>query len=200
MKCKKLKRLTIANPQNAKSNTEQLMNFAYAKDNKVFIPQPYKDDIDLCEYISKLTKVKGCNLPPEEIMEGACLECDHDCEIGILYYCAVQAAELREHLKMFEDKLENGTLIEMPCKCEKNKRGIKAWRVGENPNANDWNDEPWYKITPYTILGESKSGKAYLVERNGWHGKKHQHYVPKRELYLDYSEAEAKLKELKENV
>lgn len=116
MICKELKRLTVPDVHKAKTNTEQLTNFAYAKDNRVFIPQPYKDDIDLCEYVSKLTKVKGCNLPTEEIMEGACLECDRDCEIGILYYCAVQAAELRERLKMFEDKLENGTLIELPCK------------------------------------------------------------------------------------
>lgn len=116
MICKELKRLTVPDVHKAKTNTEQLTNFAYAKDNRVFIPQPYKDDIDLCEYVSKLTKVKGCNLPTEEIMEGACLECDRDCEIGILYYCAIQAAELRERLKMFEDKLESGTLIELPCK------------------------------------------------------------------------------------
>lgn len=28
-------------------------------------------------------------------------------------------------------------------------------------------------------IGESKNGKTFLVERAGWHGKKHQHYIPK---------------------
>lgn len=112
MTCKDLKRLTISDVHKAKSNTERLMNFAYAKDNRVFIPQQYKEDIDLCEYVAE----KGCGLTVESVMEGSCFECDLDCVPGILYFCAVQAAELRERLKMFEDKLENGTLIELPCK------------------------------------------------------------------------------------
>lgn len=67
----------------------------------------------------------------------------------------------------------------------------KAWRVCDNPRSNDFNDEPTYIAVPYTIIGESKSGKAYLVERNGWHGKKHQHYIPKREFFFSKEEAEA---------
>lgn len=112
MTCKDLKRLTISDVHKAKSNTERLMNFAYAKDNRVFIPQQYKEDIYLCEYVAK----HGCGLTAESVMEGSCFECDLDCVPGILYFCAVQAAELRERLKMFEDKLENGALIELPCK------------------------------------------------------------------------------------
>lgn len=184
MKCKKLKRLTIANPQNAKSNTEQLMNFAYAKDNKVFIPQPYKDDIDLCEYISKLTKVKGCNLPPEEIMEGACLECDRDCEIGILYYCAVQAAELRERLKMFEDKLENGTLIELPCKV-----GDEIWYI------------PGYVARPNLLVGTITdiqiSSNDYGVRI--WQTPLNGYFMGRNfnvNWFTDQEKAEQKLKEL----
>lgn len=58
-------------------------------------------------------------------------------------------------------------------------RPRRAWRVCDNPHSNDWNDEPEYIAVPYDIIGESKNGKAYLVERAGWHGKKHQHYIPK---------------------
>lgn len=67
----------------------------------------------------------------------------------------------------------------------------KAWRVCSNPKSNDFNDEPEYIAVPYTIVGKSKSGKAYLVERNGWHGKKHQHYLPKREFFFSKEDAEA---------
>lgn len=66
----------------------------------------------------------------------------------------------------------------------------KAWRVCENPRSNDFNDEPTYIVVPYTIIEESKNGKAYLVERNGWHGKKHQHYIPKCEFFFTKEEAE----------
>ena len=67
----------------------------------------------------------------------------------------------------------------------------KAWRVCDNPRRNDFNDEPTFIAVPYTIIGESKNGKSYLVERNGWHGKKHQHYIPKREFFFNKEEAEA---------
>ena len=68
----------------------------------------------------------------------------------------------------------------------------KAWRVCSNPHSHDYfSDEPEYIAVPYTILGESKRGKSYLVERNGWHGKKHPHYLPKREFFFSKEEAEA---------
>ena len=46
-------------------------------------------------------------------------------------------------------------------------RPRRAWRVCDNPHSNDWNDEPEYIAVPYDIVGESKNGKAYLVERAG---------------------------------
>lgn len=134
-----MKRLTTDNP---KGNFESLMNFAYAKDNKVFIPQPYKEDIDLCEYIAN-SKKKECSCTAESVLKGCCLECDRDCELGILYYCAVQAAELRERLKLYEDKIENGTLIDLPCKVgdtvytiENNL--IQKWYVGLIDNTGEY--------------------------------------------------------------
>lgn len=74
-----------------------------------------KDDIDLCEYVSKLAKAKGFDFSPEFIMEDGLFD-NYDDDFAVLYYLAVQAAELRSRLKLYEDKLENGTLIELPCK------------------------------------------------------------------------------------
>ena len=113
MNCKELKRLTTDNP---KRNFEILMNYAYAKNNRTHLSYAGgKNDVDLCEYVSDLAKAKGYNFSPEFIMEdGLFHNCDDD--FAILYYCAVQAAELRARLKLYEDKLENGTLIELPCK------------------------------------------------------------------------------------
>ncbi len=110
---KDLKRLTKNNP---KGNIDRLMNYAYAKDNKVTLAYAGgKYDVDLCEYVSKLAKAKGYDYAPEFIMEDSLID-DYDEDFAILYYLAVQAAELREHLKILEDGLVNGTLVELPCK------------------------------------------------------------------------------------
>ena len=108
-----MKRLTTDNPQ---GNFDRLMNFAYAKNNRTHLSYAGgKYDVDLCEYVSNLAKAKGYDFSPEFIMEDGLFDnCDDD--FAILYYCAVQAAELRARLKLFEDKLENGMLIELPCK------------------------------------------------------------------------------------
>lgn len=74
-------------------------------------------------------------------------------------------------------------------------RPRRAWRVCDNLHSNDWNDEPEYIAVPYDIIGESKNGKAYLVERAGWHGKKHQHHIPKSEFIWDKEEAEQAARE-----
>lgn len=113
MNCKELKRLTTDNP---KGNFERLMNYAYAKNNRTHLSYAGgKYDVDLCEYVSDLAKAKGYDFSPEFIMEDGLFDnCDDD--FAILYYCAVQAAELRARLKLYEDKLENGMLIELPCK------------------------------------------------------------------------------------
>lgn len=77
------------------------------------------------------------------------------------------------------------------CPYRKKAGAWKAWRVCSNPHSNGFNGEPEYIAVPYTIIGKSKKGKAYLVERNGWHGKKHRHYLPKREFFFSKEEAEA---------
>lgn len=198
MTCKDLKRLTISDVHKAKSNTERLMNFAYAKDNRVFIPQQYKEDIDLCEFAAKY----GCGLTAESVMEGSCFECDLDCVPGILYFCAVQAAELRERLKMFEDKLENGTLIELPCK------------VGDTVYVLDYEDGKAVDYSGYifimanndfAFLSPVLNGESNPIEICNEYFQRSIDdednsgvIVPLAELFLTKAEAEQKLKELQE--
>lgn len=98
------RRLTTDKPM---GNFETMMNFAYAKgDNVVLRYGARKCDIDLCEYMETVANCQFIGLEAEDYMEGACLECDSNCPFGILYTVAVQAAELRERLKMYEDLAE----------------------------------------------------------------------------------------------
>ena len=117
------KHLVTNNPQNM---TESMLNFAYAKNERVYLS--YADgteDIDLCEYVSQLTKKQGCNLSADDVMQGSCIE-GCDCEVAILYTLAVQAAELRERLKHYESLEEQGLLQTLPCKV-----GEKVWLILE---------------------------------------------------------------------
>ena len=100
-----MKRLTTDNPE---GNYESLMNFAKAIDRNVVLTYANgKENMDLCEYISFHSK-GVCELSPEEVMDGACLECDdYNCSLGVAYRTAVQAASLRERLKELEDKEES---------------------------------------------------------------------------------------------
>ena len=94
-------RLTTDEPKNT---TETMLNFAYEKDGNVFLKGVDVENscsMDLCEYISREANEKGCKYTPEDAAEGACMECD--CELAVLYIVAVQAAELRGRLKMYED-------------------------------------------------------------------------------------------------
>ena len=98
-----------------KNMTESMLNFAYAKNEKVYLMYANgTEDIDLCEYISHLTE-KGCKLSADDVMNGSCIE-GCDCEMAVLYTLAVQAAELRERLKYYESLEEQGQLIALPCK------------------------------------------------------------------------------------
>ena len=102
------KRLTTDNPI---TNDDELLNFAYAKDNKVVLRHAEGiSDVDLCKFIQRL----ACDVTAEEIMEGACFECENfeHCIYGIAYALGVQAAELRGILKIIEDKIENSELVE----------------------------------------------------------------------------------------
>lgn len=109
-----MKRLTTDKPSN---NTETMLNYAYAKDGYVHLSYADgEEDIRLTEYLCRVAHEIGCEFATEEnILNGdTCLECD--CKVSILNVLAIQAAELRERLKKYEDAEEQGLLVRLPCK------------------------------------------------------------------------------------
>ncbi len=105
------KRLTTDNPSGC---TEGMLNNIYAKDSRAVIrfTEDARKNVDLCEYISEKCK---CNYSAEDIMELGCGDCQM-CPYGLMYSACTQAAELRERLKQYEDKEEQGLLLDLPCK------------------------------------------------------------------------------------
>ncbi|MDD6642707.1 MAG: hypothetical protein PUF80_00540 [Firmicutes bacterium] len=94
-----MKRFTTDNPE---TNCERLLNFSYCEDKNVkLLYAGGKEHVDLIGYIADMSKDLGCNLTPEDIMDGACMDCD--CVLSVLYVAAIQGAELREQLKRYED-------------------------------------------------------------------------------------------------
>ena len=118
-----MKRLTTDKPSN---NTETMLNYAYAKDGYVHLSYADgEEDIRLTEYLCRVAHEIGCEFATEEnILNGdTCLECD--CKVSILNVLAIQAAELRERLKKYEDAEEQGLLVRLPCKV-----GDTIWLTG----------------------------------------------------------------------
>lgn len=97
-------RLTTDKPL---GNFDALMNYAYAKYGNVLIRYANnQENMDLCDYIAHHAKC-DCAINAQEVLDGACLECDDFyCPLGRAYFASVQAAELRERLKMYEDLAE----------------------------------------------------------------------------------------------
>lgn len=98
------KRLTTDYP---KENFFALMNYACTKDGKVLLRYANNQEyMDLCDYIAFHAK-DDCGINAEEVLDGACFECDDFyCSLGRAYFASVQAAELRERLKLYEDLAE----------------------------------------------------------------------------------------------
>lgn len=93
-----MSRLTTDNP---KTNTETLLNYAFDKENKIYLRES-EEGLELCEYVAGLCSGHAGGVSEEDIMDGACMDC-RGCSAGALYFCAVQAAELRARLKAYED-------------------------------------------------------------------------------------------------
>lgn len=94
-----MERLTTDNPLGC---LQTMLNYAYDKDGNVYLRYgDGEEDINLCEYISRVAKEKGCFYTAQEILDEACTECD--CEMAILYCVATQAAKLRARLAAYED-------------------------------------------------------------------------------------------------
>ena len=83
-----------------------ILNFARVKDREVVLSYADgEEDVNLCEYIAELATKKGCFCTADDVRNsGACSECD--CEVSILNIVAIQAAELRERLKYYENEEE----------------------------------------------------------------------------------------------
>ena len=106
-----------------------------------------------------------------------CQYCDDDIEY---------AHEVHNRLAKLEDKIENGTLIELPCKY-----GNTAWFVYETENDEMFLDEG--VIQSFSI--DSCGLWVYVIYKSGltyWHTIE---AIGER-LFLTKAEAEAKLKEL----
>lgn len=94
-------RLTTNSPE---TNYETLMNFAYRGDNgQIFLRYAGEHIMLLTAYMCEQCQKHGCSSDRvnAEQLDGF-MGC-HDCPLGVLYYCAVQAAELRERLAEYED-------------------------------------------------------------------------------------------------
>lgn len=117
-----MKRLTTDKPSN---NTEAMLNYAYAKDGYVHLSYADgEEDVRLTEYLCRAAQEIGCEFATEEnILNGdTCLECD--CKVSILNVLAIQAAELRERLKKYEDAEEQGLFVRPPYKL-----GQEVWVI-----------------------------------------------------------------------
>lgn len=96
-------RLTTDEP---KEDYSDLLNYVYAKDGNILLRYANgKKSMDLCDYIA--FHAKDCLIDSQDVLDGACLECDDDyCSLGRAYIASVQAAKLRERLKLYEDLTE----------------------------------------------------------------------------------------------
>lgn len=177
MMLKKLKRLTA---DNASGCTERMLNNIYAKDRRVVIrfTEDDRKDVDLCKYIAEKCK---CNYSADDIIELGCGDCQM-CLYGTMYAACIQAAELRERLKLFEDKEEQGLLLELPCK-------VGDTVYAKNPICN-------FKV--YSVRIYEDNHIAFSAKRKGGRIVFNEDDIGKT-VFLTKEEAEAKLKELKEN-
>lgn len=76
-------------------NVEHLLNFAHAKNGEVYIYNEDGNEERLASYVAALCTSR---LSADDILNGDCFECDFACSAGVLNFCAIQAAELREKL------------------------------------------------------------------------------------------------------
>lgn len=76
-------------------NMEHLLNYARDKNGEVYIYNEDGNEERLASYVAALCTSK---LSADDILNGDCFECDFPCAAGVLNFCAIQAAELREKL------------------------------------------------------------------------------------------------------
>lgn len=91
------------------NNYETQCNFCrYVNNRAKFLETSSGKDTDIYDFCRKQCKEKcDVNFPEEDdgtMLETMCFDCCmSDCVIYLLYISAVQAAEVREHLKKYEE-------------------------------------------------------------------------------------------------
>ena len=76
-------------------NVEHLLNFAHAKNGEVYIYNEDDRDVRLASCVAYYCPKE---FSADDILNGECSECMPLCAAGVLNFCAIQAAELREKL------------------------------------------------------------------------------------------------------
>ena len=104
-----MKKMVTDNPQD---NVEIMLNLAYGKDGEVWIRGGSEEgeDCTLVDFAKRTCKACKCYLADDvaeqdidglgDFLMGCSMEC---CPIGTYYYIAIQAAELRGRLRLYED-------------------------------------------------------------------------------------------------
>lgn len=78
----------------------RILNFAHAKDGRVYIYGDDGEEVDLNEFLAKHCPM-GCDV--ELFREQGCSECA-SCPLAALNMAAIQAAELQEQVKRLKEK------------------------------------------------------------------------------------------------
>lgn len=66
---------------------------------------------------------------------------------------------------------------------------IKAKRIIANPHANDFNNEPEYKLQKVLIWGETQTHKSYVITNSGTK----KYIKPKTQVFLNRLDLENKI-------
>ena len=132
-----MNRIVNDNPQ---TNTEVLFNLAYVKDKEAWIRGggPDGEDCTLIDFSRQMCmKNHECQFDdgfPADLAKNdfdqigdLFMECSMcGCPIGTAYFIAIQAAELRERVREYEEKEEP-----VPPRNRTNKNGFKYWYCGK---------------------------------------------------------------------
>lgn len=179
-----MNRLTTDTPH---GNFETMMNFAYAKNGKVWLRGADDGkDAELCAYIAKRAfYLELCGITNKDDVIEACGAADCFCELGALFAAATQAAELRARLAAYEDTgLEpeecakyaqaekESRLLVLPCKV-----GDRVWLIVQGMSSPmpvpvcslTWRDGKWSinadreETEPPKVVGFQIGKTAFLT-------------------------------------
>lgn len=186
-----MERLTQKNPE---TNLERLLNFAIAEDKQVVLDYGFEKK-PLVQVVVEKAKSMDCDATEQAVMyEGQCMECD--CVVALMNMLGIQAAELHARLSLIEGILGNvydldrlrelvqadreGRCVVLPCK-----QGDTVWRIC-GPKGRKFVAER--KVVSVTMYEPGRF--EIFTNCDDWLGET---------VFLTREEAEAKLKERKQN-